>query len=123
MHDSPRTIIRLHLTAHSPLAFRLSVFVKLLLPLSKRLVPRWLRRAVVRLFPTASTVNLLAEVVNTMHERSSAIYQETKLRVVGVDAEVVKQIDGRKDILSSLSELSKLYYSSIRVLDEQSSTR
>ncbi|KAH9919306.1 cytochrome P450 [Fomitopsis serialis] len=90
------------LKAIVPLAFRLSVFVKLVLPLSKRLVPRWLRRAVVRLFPTASTVNLLAEVVNTMHERSSAIYQETKLRVVGVDAEVVKQIDGRKDILSSL---------------------
>ncbi|KAH9919294.1 cytochrome P450 [Fomitopsis serialis] len=85
------------LKALAPLAFRLSIFIKLLLPLSKRLVPGWLCRAVVESFPTASPVNQLTTVVKTMHERANAIYQETKLRVVGGDPEVVKQIDERKE--------------------------
>ncbi|EPS99479.1 hypothetical protein FOMPIDRAFT_1096252, partial [Fomitopsis schrenkii] len=72
-----------------------------LIPLFEGL-PRWMCSAAVQAFPTGTRVHGIAEVVNTLDQRTKEIYAEKKQALAKGDAEMAKQVGQGKDIISVL---------------------
>ncbi|PCH40536.1 cytochrome P450 [Wolfiporia cocos MD-104 SS10] len=75
--------------------------IRRLLPLVAGLGPAWFRRRVAEMFPW-KPVQRVRRVVDTMHERSMAIYKEKQVALRNGDEAVAKQIGSGKDIMSIL---------------------
>lgn len=78
-----------------------AVFLRKVIPASEGL-PHWLRRSVVKLFPPGTSVYKLAQIVNTLDQRSREIYADKVRALEKGDAEMVKQVGQGKDIMSIL---------------------
>lgn len=70
---------------------------------TENIVPAWLRRAAVDLFPRGTAVHSLKEIIDTMASRSTELYNAKKAAFAKGDTEVLKQIAEGKDIMSVLS--------------------
>ncbi|KAH9936147.1 cytochrome P450 [Fomitopsis serialis] len=77
---------------------------------TRHIIPAWVRRAVVDVFPRGTTVHAVKEMVDTMDFHSRAIYDAKKLAFQKGDAEVVKQVAEGKDIMRSSVRLHPSLY-------------
>ncbi|KAH9841449.1 cytochrome P450 [Rhodofomes roseus] len=87
--------------------------------ITPKIVPAWLRRAVVGMFPRGTAVHTLKEIVDTMDFQSRAIYDAKKAAFYKGDAEVVKQISEGKDIMSILMRANALADAADRLSEEE----
>lgn len=77
------------------------------LPLIDRLFPRWLLRAVANVLPWPALHRVL-HIADVMHTTSVDVYNQKKKALAAGDEAVVEQLGAGKDIMSVLSECSRL---------------
>lgn len=74
-----------------------------MIPAIQRVVPKWILRAIVDIFPAHTSVGRTRDTVDTMFERAESIYADKKRAFEAGDAAVEKQTGQGKDITSILS--------------------
>ena len=74
-----------------------------MIPAIQRIVPNWILRATVDLFPARTSIGRTRDTVDTMFERAKAIYLDKKRAFAAGATAVAKQTGQGKDITSILS--------------------
>ena len=94
------------LFADSPALQSLLIYRKITV-VARTLLPTWINRAIVDMFPKGTALHSIKETVDTMSSRSREIYHAKKLALEKGDAEVTKQVAEGKDVMSIFSAYSR----------------
>ncbi|EPS99477.1 hypothetical protein FOMPIDRAFT_82654 [Fomitopsis schrenkii] len=90
-----------------------------MIPAIQRVVPKWILRAIVDIFPAHTSVGRTRDTVDTMFERAESIYADKKRAFEAGDAAVEKQTGQGKDITSILMRANASAEPSQRLADDE----